>query len=170
MKLRWRFIMIPFFFIKLMCSASPRHEHILHFCFLVGKASFSFSFNAASHIHRAQKAHLVIDSLERSCSDCWAKRRRHTAKTCSPRSKSHYHSDGNSYHSPIALDLNEVNLIFLSVWHWFSWNSSRIFRQPLSPVCGTWSPDKPWSRTAWISPGTRTFQSQIRPLNALGKE
>lgn len=105
----------PYFFIKLMCSASPRHEHILHFCFLVGKASFNFPFNAASHIHRAQKAHLVIDSLERSCSDCWAKRRRHTAKTCSPRSKSHYHSDGNSYHSPIALDLNEVNLIFLSV-------------------------------------------------------
>lgn len=37
---------------------------------------------------------------------------------------------GKSDHRPIALDLNEVNLIFLSVWRRFSWNSNRIRRRP----------------------------------------
>lgn len=45
-----------------------------------------------------------------------AELRRQIVKTCSLRSKSHYRLDGGSDHRPIALDLNDVNLIFLLVW------------------------------------------------------
>lgn len=62
-----------------------------YFFFLWGKLSFNFSLNATSHMQRTEKSHLVIDFLERSRLNCWAKRRRQIVKICSPRSKSNYH-------------------------------------------------------------------------------
>lgn len=63
----------------------------LFFFLFVGKVSFNFSLNATSHMQRTEKSHLVIDFLERSCWNCWAKRRRQIVKICSLRSKSNYH-------------------------------------------------------------------------------
>lgn len=49
-------------------------------------------------------------------------------KICVPGSKSHYRREGNSDGGPIALELDAVNLIFLSVLNPFSWNWSESDR------------------------------------------
>lgn len=63
--------------------------------------------------------HLSIDCLSCSLLDCWAEQRRQIVKTCLLGTKSHYHWDGNSDHWPIALAFSDVNLILVSVRHWF---------------------------------------------------